>query len=64
MLYCTVKTGLKVDLADIGLNVLFDLVEYSAALDSHMLSKAGGKNINYSQPQSISDMTLKGKLRG
>lgn len=58
------KTGLTVNIADIGLNVLFDLVDYSSQIDAMTIAKAEGKNINYSAPMSISEMTLKGKLRG
>ena len=58
------KTGLTVNISDIGLNVLFDLVDYSSQIDAMTIAKAEGKNINYSAPMSISEMTLKGKLRG
>ena len=58
------KTGLTVNISDIGLNVLFDLVDYSSQIDAMTIAKAEGKNINYSAPMSISEITLKGKLRG
>ena len=64
MLYCAVKTGLQVNIADIGMNVLYDLIDYSSQIDALTLAKADGKNIHYSAPMSLSEMTLKGKLRG
>lgn len=64
MLYCATKIGVRVDIADMGLNVLYDLIEYSANIDALTLAKANGKNIHYQQPQSVADMTLKGKVRG
>ena len=64
MLYCAVKTGVQVNIADLGLNVFYDLVEYAGQLDAVTLSKANGKNIHYHTPQSVAEMTLKGKMRG
>ena len=64
MIYCAVKAGVQVNIADIGLNVFYDLVEYSARIDAATLAKADGKNINYSQPMSVAAMTAKGKMRG
>jgi len=64
MLYCAVKTGVNVNLADLGLNVFYDLVDYSSQIDALALTKADGKNINYSAPMSVSEMTMKGRLRG
>lgn len=64
MLYCAVKTGLHVNLADMGMNVLYDLLDYSSQIDALTLAKAEGKNMHYSAPMSLSEMTLKGKLRG
>jgi len=59
-----VKTGLQVNIADIGMNVLYDLIDYSSQIDALTLAKADGKNIHYSAPMNLSEMTLKGKLRG
>lgn len=64
MLYCAVKTGVHVGLSDMGLNVFYDLINYSAQIDALAIAKAEGKNIQYSKPMSISDMTINGKLRG
>ena len=64
MLYCAVKTGVQVNIADMGLNVFYDLINYSSQIDAMAIAKAEGKNINYSKPMSIADMTLSGKLRG
>ena len=64
MLYCAVKTGVNVNFADLGLNVFYDLVDYSSQIDALALAKADGKNINYSTPMSVSEMTMKGRLRG
>lgn len=64
MLYCAVKTGIQVNIADMGLNVFYDLINYSSQIDAIAIAKAEGKNINYSKPMSIADMTLNGKLRG
>jgi hypothetical protein len=64
MLYCAVKTGVQVNIADIGLNVFYDLVEYSTSLDAHTLAKANGKNIRYSAPQTVAEMTTAGNMRG
>ena len=64
MLYCAVKTGVQANIADMGLNVLYDLIEYSASIDAVALAKADGKNISYSKPLSVAEMTLKGQMRG
>lgn len=64
MLYCAVKTGIQVNIADMGLNVLYDLIEYSASIDAVALAKADGKNIHYEPVLSVADMTMKGKMRG
>ena len=64
MLYCAVKTGVHVNIADMGLNVFYDLINYSAEIDAIAIAKAEGKNINYTKPMSIADMTINGKLRG
>ncbi len=64
MLYCAIKTGVHIDMADMGLNVFYDLIDYSAQIDALTIAKAEGKNIQYTKPMSLSDMTLNGKLRG
>lgn len=64
MLYCAVKTGVQVNIADLGLNVFYDLIDYSSELDALALAKADGKNIHYSTPMSLAEMTRGGKLRG
>ena len=64
MLYGAVKTGVQDNISDIGLNVFYDIVNYSSQIDAITLAKAEGKNINYTPPMSIAEMTLKGKLRG
>ena len=55
---------MQVNIADMGLNVFYDLINYSSQIDAMAIAKAEGKNINYSKPMSIADMTLSGKLRG
>ncbi len=64
MLYCAVKTGININIADMGLNVFYDLIDYSSQIDALTIAKAEGKNLHYSAPMSIADMTLGGKLRG
>lgn len=64
MLYCAVKTGVTVNIADMGLNVFYDLINYSAQIDAIAIAKAEGKNVTYSKPMNLADMTASGKLRG
>jgi hypothetical protein len=64
MLYCAVKSGINVGLGDMGLNVFYDLVDYSATIDAITLAKADGMKLNYSNPLSVAEMTIKNKLRG
>lgn len=64
MLYCAVKTGINVNIADMGLNVFYDLIDYSSQIDALAMAKADGKNIHYSKPMSLADMTKGGILRG
>lgn len=64
MLYCAIKTGFQINISDLGLNVFYDLINYSSQLDAIALAKVEGKNINYTPAMSLSEMTLKGKLRG
>lgn len=47
-----------------GLNVFYDLIDYASELDAIALAKADGKNIHYSNPMNIAEMTKNGKLRG
>ena len=46
-----------------GLNVLFDLLNYSAEIDGAALEGINGKNISKSAPMNVADMTMKGKMR-
>ena len=39
MLYCAVKTGVHVNIADMGLNVFYDLINYSAEIDAIAIAK-------------------------
>ena len=55
---------MQVNLADMGLNVFYDLIDYSAQIDALTIARAEGKNIQYTKPMSVSDMTLNGRLRG
>lgn len=64
MLYAAIKTGLTVKLEDMGLNVLFDLLSYSAEIDGAAIEGINGKNIRKSAPMNIAEMTAKGKMRG
>ena len=64
MLYCAVKTGIHINLADMGLNVFYDLIDYSAQIDALTIAKAEGKNLHYSTPMSVADMTKNNILRG
>ena len=63
MLYAAIKTGLSVKLEDMGLNVLFDLLNYSAEIDSVAIEGINGKNIRKSAPMGISEMAARGKMR-
>jgi len=63
MLYAAIKTGITVKLEDMGLNVLFDLLNYSAEIDGAALEGINGKNISKSAPMNVADMTMKGKMR-
>jgi hypothetical protein len=64
MLYAAIKTGLTVRLEDMGLNVLFDLLNFTAEIDHAALAGADGKNVRKSAPMSLAEMTAAGKLRG
>jgi len=62
LLYASIKTGLNVSIADMGLNVLTDLIEYSARIDSEALGGKGGKT--KAPKLGIEGMTKLGKFRG
>ena len=64
MLYASTKIGLTVPLWDLGLNVLVDLIEYSAKVDAEALSANSGKKSSKSPPMNISQLTKLGKVRG
>jgi len=64
MLYASTKIGLQVPLWDLGLNVVVDLIEYSAKVDAEALSANSGKKPSKSQPMNISQLTKLGKVRG
>ena len=64
MLYAAIKTGFAVKLEDMGLNVLFDLLSYSAEIDGATIEGINGKSIRKSAPMGIAEMTAKGKMRG
>lgn len=62
LLYASLKTGLNIGIADMGLNVLVDLVEYTAKIDSEAIS---GKGSKAKVPKlGIEGMLKSGKLRG
>ena len=63
MLYASIKTGLSVTLSDFSLHVLFDLLNYSAEIDSQVLSAAEGGAKNYSKPMDLAAMTMAGKVK-
>jgi hypothetical protein len=63
MLYAAIKTGVSVKLEDMGLNVLFDLLSYSAEIDSAVIDGINGKSIRKYAPMDIAEMTVKGKMR-
>jgi hypothetical protein len=44
-----------------GLNVLIDLVNYSAEIDAAAIS---GKSVRKSAPMSVADFTKNGRTRG
>ena len=68
MLYASAKVGLTIPLWDIGLNVLCDLIEYSAKVDAEALSansSGGGSKSSFRMPpMNLASMTKSGKLRG
>ena len=48
---------------DMGLNVLFDLLNYMAEVDGAALAGADGKSIRKSAPMSVAEMTKAGRAR-
>ena|GEM_PF-2207092 len=62
LLYASIKVGVGVNIADLGLNVLCDLIEYTAKIDSDALRGKGGKS--KAPKLGIEGMLKSGKLRG
>lgn len=50
-------------IGDMGLNVLFDLLNYTAEVDNAALYAAEGKTIRKSTPMNVADMTKAGRTR-
>ena len=63
LLYACIKTGVGVHIGDMGLNVLFDLLNYTAEVDGMAIAQAEGKNIRKAAPMSVADMTRVGRTR-
>lgn len=63
LLYASIKTGVGVHIGDMGLNVLFDLLNYTAEIDSIALQAADGKNVRKNAPMTVAEMTTKGRTR-
>ena len=63
LLYVSLKSGVGVHINDMGLNVLFDLLNYTAEVDGAALAAADGKNIRKSAPMSVADLTKAGRTR-
>lgn len=63
LLYASIKTGVQVQISDMGLNVLFDLLNYTAEIDSAAIAVADGKSVRKSKPMSVADMTKAGRTR-
>ena len=64
MLYAAIKTGITVKIEDMGLNVLFDLLNYSAEIDGAAIEAINGRNIRKSAPMGLAEMMARGKMRG
>ena len=58
------KAGIHVGLNDLGMNTLFDLLNFSSEIDAAALAKAEGKNVRKSAPMNLAEMTKSGKVRG
>ena len=63
LLYASIKTGVGVHIGDMGLNVLFDLLNYTAEIDGATLAAAEGKSVRKTAPMSVADMTKAGRTR-
>jgi len=63
MLYVCIKSGIPVRIEDMGLNVLFDLLNFTAEIDAAAIAHGEGKNIRKSAPMSLAEMTAAGKVR-
>jgi len=63
LLYASIKTGVGVHISDMGLNVLYDLLNFSAEIDGVALTAADGKSVRKSAPMSVADLTKAGKTR-
>ncbi|NLZ47028.1 MAG: hypothetical protein GX896_10100 [Clostridiales bacterium] len=63
LLYASIKTGVQVHISDMGLNVLFDLLNYTAVIESAVIAAADGKSVRKSKPMSVADMTKAGRTR-
>jgi len=63
LLYASIKTGVQVHISDMGLNVLFDLLNYTAEIDSAALTAVDGKSVRKSKPMSVAEMTKTGRTR-
>ena len=61
LLYTAIRTGVNVNLADVGLNVLIDLIEYSAKTDAAAMS---GNSKTRGPKLGIEGMMKSGKFRG
>ena len=60
LLYVAIKTGVAVNIADMGMNVLCDLIEYAAKVDSDALK---GKNTNRTPKMGIEGLSKLGRKR-
>lgn len=47
-----------------GLNVLFDLLNYSAEIDARVLEEVDGKKVQRHEPMTLAEMTKAGRMRG
>ena len=63
LLYASIKTGVQVHISDMGLNVLFDLLNYTAEIDNIAITAADGKSVRKSKPMSVAEMTKAGRTR-
>jgi succinate-acetate transporter protein len=65
LLYASIKTGVGIHINDMGLNVLFDLLNYTAEIDNAALLAADGKgkNVRKTKPMSVADMTKAGRVK-